>query len=163
MQTNADSQEAQQHLFTNEDIFNYTDASTGQRFLNLIIDNVFMQYGLSYLTGIMVGYVLVTFFPETASRLFGNENGFAAIASGYLIVTINYLVYYTFCEKVFKGYTVGKLITGTRAIRLDGGELTVKDAFLRSASRLVPFEAFSALGGAPWHDTWTKTMVIKSR
>jgi len=163
MQTNADSYEIEQHLFTDEDVFNYTDASTGQRFLNLVIDNILMQYGLSYLTGMAVGYVLGTFFPETAYRLFADENSFTILALGYLIVIVNYLVYYTFCEKVFRGYTLGKLITGSRAVRQDGGELTFRDAFLRSASRLVPFEAFSGLGGNPWHDKWTKTMVIKSR
>ena len=66
-------------------------------------------------------------------------------------------------EKLFKGYTVGKLITGTRAIREDGKELTFKNAILRSLSRMVPFEPFSAFGGSPWHDRWTKTRVIKSR
>ncbi len=164
MQTNADAYEIEPHLFTDEDVFNYTDASTGQRFLNLIIDNILMQYGLSYLTGMAVGYLLITFFPETAYRFFGDENSFTVLALGYLIAMVNYLVYYTFCEKVFNGYTLGKLITGSRAVRQDGKELTFRDAFLRSASRLVPFEAFSALGGgSPWHDKWTKTMVIKSR
>jgi uncharacterized RDD family membrane protein YckC len=81
----------------------------------------------------------------------------------YLVGILNYLLYYTFCEKVFKGYTLGKLITGTRAIRDDGNELTFKDAILRSLSRLVPFEALSAFGYSPWHDSWTKTTVIKSR
>jgi hypothetical protein len=59
---------------------------------------------------------------------------------------------------------LGKLITGTRAIREDGVELNFKDAFLRSLSRLVPFEPFSIWSGnGIWHDSWTKTMVIKSR
>ncbi|MFN2439403.1 MAG: RDD family protein [Chitinophagaceae bacterium] len=164
MQTNPNAQEIEQQLFTDEDLYNYTEASTGQRFLNLIIDNILMRYGLSYLSGMAVGYILGAFFPEAAYRLFGDENSFNVLALGYLIVTVNYLVYYTFSEKVFNGYTLGKLITGTRAVRQDGGELTFRDAFLRSASRLVPFEAFSALGGnSPWHDKWTKTMVIKSR
>jgi len=66
------------------------------------------------------------------------------------------------CEKAFKGRTLGKVISGTRAIRNDGGELTLKDALLRSLSRLVPFEVFSGFG-TPWHDSWTNTQVIKAR
>ncbi|ODT91451.1 MAG: hypothetical protein ABS85_12565 [Sphingobacteriales bacterium SCN 48-20] len=82
----------------------------------------------------------------------------------YEIVLISYLLYYSICEKVFKGYTLGKLLSGTRAIRADGGELTFKDAFLRSLSRLVPFEQFSIWSGnGLWHDSWTKTRVIKAR
>ncbi len=66
----------------------------------------------------------------------------------YILVLLNYLLYYTVCEKAFKGYTLGKLVSGTRAIRDDGGELTLKDAFLRSASRLVPLEFLSGFGRA---------------
>jgi uncharacterized RDD family membrane protein YckC len=62
-----------------------------------------------------------------------------------------------------KGKTLGKLITGTRALKMDGGNLTWKVAFMRSLCRIVPFEAFSAFGGNPWHDRWTDTIVVKER
>ncbi|MBS1653790.1 MAG: RDD family protein [Bacteroidetes bacterium] len=91
----------------------------------------------------------------------GSESG-SMILLGYIIMIFNYIVYYTFCEKVFKGHTLGKLITGTRAIREDGEELTFKDAILRTLSRLVPFEPFTGFG-TPWHDSWTKTRVVKTR
>jgi uncharacterized RDD family membrane protein YckC len=76
---------------------------------------------------------------------------------------LNYIVYYTLCEKLLKGYTLGKLITGTRAIRQDGGELTFRNALLRSLSRCVPFEVFSGFNTLTWHDSWTDTKVIKAR
>ena len=138
-------------------------ASTGQRFLNYLIDNLLLQFGLSMLTGMAVGMLLGLFFPDYMLELSQRSDPFALLPLSYLIVIVNYLIYYTICEKAFKGYTLGKLITGTRAIREDGNELTFKDALLRSLSRLVPFEAFSAFGGYPWHDSWTKTKVIKSR
>ena len=141
----------------------YTFASTGQRFLNFVIDNLLMRFGLSYLTGTAAGFLIATFFPDYALKISLDANSFDLILLAYLIGIINYLVYYTICEKAFKGYTLGKLITGTRAIREDGGELTFKDALLRSLSRLVPFEVFSAFGGYPWHDSWTNTRVIQSR
>ena len=157
-------QETEQHLFTQEDIFHYREASAGQRFLNMLIDNILMNYGLSFLTGGLVGYLLGTFFPDFANSLFSDLDSAGAIIFGVIVAYFNHLIYYTFCEKLFRGYTLGKLITGTRAIRTDGRELTFRNAFLRSASRLVPFEALSIwFGDGLWHDRWTKTMVIKSR
>lgn len=152
-----------EHLFTQEDVFRYEDASTGQRFLNFLIDNLFMNYGLGYVTGSLVGYALGTFFPEFAIELFGNASQGELLLFGVILAYFNYIVYYTFCEKLFRGYTLGKLITGTRALRNDGQELTFRDTILRTLSRMVPFEAFSGFSGYPWHDQWTKTMVIKSR
>jgi len=141
----------------------YTQATQGQRFLNWLIDNLLMRFGLSYLSGTVVGYGMAKLFPEYTLRVINSADRSDLLLIGLVIVIFNYLVYYSFCEKVFKGYTLGKLITGTRAIRDDGQELTFKDAFLRTLSRLVPFEAFSGFGDRPWHDSWTKTSVVKVR
>jgi uncharacterized RDD family membrane protein YckC len=161
--TQNESNQLSEELFELQD--NFIDATLGQRFLNWLIDNLLMQYGLGYLTGTLVGYLLAAFFPEYIMRIIerGGENSFDLIFIGYLIAIFNYLIYYTICEKAFKGYTLGKLITGTRAIRTDGSELSFKDAILRTVSRIVPFEALSAFGRKPWHDSWTNTRVIKSR
>ncbi|HEX2845050.1 MAG TPA: RDD family protein [Chitinophagaceae bacterium] len=141
----------------------YEQATKGQRAVNLIIDNILMRLGLTYITGTAVGYLLGSLFPEYTLRIVENTNNLDLFLIGYIVAIFNYLIYYTICEKAFRGYTLGKLLTGTRAIRQDGGELTFKDAFLRSLSRLVPFEAFSGFGDSPWHDSWTKTTVVKSR
>ncbi len=163
--TETTAEQPEQHLFTEQDQFHYTEASTGQRFLNYLVDALLMQYGLSFATGYVLARIVVAISPETAYEWFVTRSeSLDVIASYYLLAIINYLIYYTFCEKLFKGYTLGKLITGTRAIRTDGSELTGKDAFLRSLSRLVPFEAFSIwFGNGLWHDSWTKTMVVKAR
>jgi uncharacterized RDD family membrane protein YckC len=149
-------------LFTDDDAIQYEEASTGQRLLNLIIDVLVLNYGVGLLTGFAFGMLLLALSPESAERFVtgGLLDNFLLY---YLLGSINYLLYYTFCEKVFGGRTLGKLITGTRALRNDGGALTLKDAFLRSLCRIVPFEPFSALGGYPWHDRWTNTMVVKTR
>jgi len=153
----------EESIFSEElhNIVQYEQASQGQRALNWIIDNILMNWGLSYITGTAAGYVLGSLFPEFMQVL--TENSAEILLISYVIALFNYLIYYTICEKAFKGYTLGKLITGSRAIRNDGAELTIKDAFLRSASRLVPFELFSGFGQSPWHDSWTGTTVIKSR
>ena len=163
---NSDSQTPAASTY-NENIFDdhdlYVDATQGQRFLNWLIDNLLMQFGLSYITGTAVGYLLATFFPDYITRVFQDESKLELYFLSYLIGIVNYILYYSIAEKAFKGYTIGKLVTGTRAVRTDGSELTFKDAILRSLSRIVPFEIFSALGRRPWHDSWTNTRVIKSR
>lgn len=149
------------HLFEEGEFVEYDEASNWQRFLNYLIDTIFMRYAVGYATGYLLAEFLLATSPETAYALFGDE---ASLLVMYLISAINHLVYYSICEKIFRGYTLGKVITGTRAIREDGEELAFKDAFLRSLSRLVPFEALSIwFGSGLWHDTWTKTKVIKTR
>jgi uncharacterized RDD family membrane protein YckC len=157
-------QETQPDLFA-EDIVEYKEASTGQRFLNYLIDSLVMQYGLGLVTGYLLGKIIVTISPDTAYDLFiTRANSMELLLFNYLLSIFNYVIYYTFCEKTFKGYTLGKLITGTRAIRETGEELRFQDALLRSVSRLVPFEALSVwIGDRLWHDKWTKTTVVKSR
>ena len=140
----------------------HNDATRGQRLINFIIDNVFMRITITYITGYAVGYILGSLFPEFTRNLIDRNNYSSLLILGYVIVIFNYIIYYTLCEKLFNGRTLGKLLTGTKAIREDGSDLTLRDAFLRSVSRLVPFEAFSGLG-VPWHDSWTNTRVVKTR
>lgn len=164
MNTETNIAEYNPDIFNEDDAYRFEDASTTQRFFNLLIDGVLIRYGLSFLTGMLLASFLLAVSPETAYKLFGQERYSIEVILGlYLLAILNYTIYYTFCEKFFRGYTLGKLITGTRAIREDGKELTFRNALLRSLSRMVPFEPFSAFGGYPWHDTWTKTKVIKSR
>lgn len=145
----------------------YVYATQGQRFVNWLIDNLLLNYGLSYLTGMALGLLLLAIAPDFLNQIaldeaMGNRSaGFYLLT--YFVYTLNYILYYTLCEKLFKGYTLGKLISGTRAIRQDGQELTIKNALLRSLSRCVPFEVFSGFGTLTWHDSWTDTMVVKSR
>jgi uncharacterized RDD family membrane protein YckC len=157
----------QQDLLAEESYINnhFDYASQGQRFLNWLIDNALMRWGLSYLTGMGIGAILAIAAPDFLTELAYNQGRMTGgiIFLAFLVGYLNYIIYYTFCEKLFKGYTLGKLITGTRAIRQDGKELTFKDALLRSLSRCVPFEVFSGFNTLTWHDSWTDTMVIKSR
>jgi uncharacterized RDD family membrane protein YckC len=156
----------QQDLLAEEslDLNHYVYATQGQRFLNWLIDNLLMRFGLNYLTAIAVGTLLGLIAPQFINNLASEgEMSGGLMLLGLLIVYLNYIIYYTLCEKLFKGYTLGKIITGTRAIRQDGAELSFKDALLRSLSRCVPFEVFSGFSTLTWHDSWTDTMVVKSR
>ena len=151
----------QPDLFTEGEFREYTEATTSQRFINFLVDAMLMQFALTWVTTYLLLTFLTAVSPETANSLFYGDS---KLLESYLIGLINHLIYYTICEKAFRGHTLGKAITGTRTIREDGEELMLKDAFLRSLCRLVPFEALSIwFGNGPWHDTWTKTKVIQKK
>lgn len=138
--------------------FQYSQATQGQRFLNFVVDNILMRLTISYGTSFVVGKILMMLSPELLLSLVNNGKAGLYIFA-YFVVIVNYLVYYTLFEKLFRGQTIGKLLTKTRAIRTDGEELTFKDALLRSVCRLIPFEIFSGFG-VPWHDSLSNTMVV---
>jgi uncharacterized RDD family membrane protein YckC len=155
-------QPVQQDSLFNDEVM-YTTASQGQRFLNWLIDNILIRVVMTQFTATILIRFLLNMAPEFTYEHFAGDPTFISYLVSYGFAIFHYFFYYTICEKAFKGYTLGKLLTGTRAIRNDGGELTMRDAMLRSLSRMVPFEAFSGFGSAPWHDKWTNTTVIKSR
>ena len=128
-------------------------ATGGQRFLNYIIDIIFF-------------YIVVIAFTTIALLVIGddalneNSSGISSLTE-YLISYTIYVGLYTFFETTTKGRTIGKMVTKTRAVRMDGSILTFYDALKRSLVRIIPIDAFSALAGSPWHDRWTDTKVIK--
>lgn len=130
-------------------------ASGGKRFVNYIIDLV-VFYALFF--GVVV--VVLTINPEALGDL--EDDSLGSNILDRIISLLLYGMYMFVVEAVFKGKSLGKLITRTRAVHEDGTPLTVKTAFLRGLSRAVPFNAFSALGtpSHPWHDRWTNTYVI---
>lgn len=158
------TEDIQQDLLADEanPYFQYDDASQGQRFLNYLIDNILMRFTITYITGYGIGFTLAYFFPQFIKTFLDNRNAMTTFVIAYMIVIFNYIIYYTILEKLLHGKTVGKFITGTHAIRMDGNELTFKDALLRSICRLIPFEMFSGFG-IPWHDSLTDTKVVKTR
>jgi hypothetical protein len=58
------TQEPSHDLFAAENVYQYEYASSGQRFLNWLVDNLFMRFAMSWLTGYAVGYFLAKFFPD---------------------------------------------------------------------------------------------------
>lgn len=76
--------------------------------------------------------------------------------SGYFIST----VYYFMWEYFSNGRTVGKLVTGARALSIDDEDASKSQIFFRSLCRFIPFNAFSFFGTNSWHDTLSETRVI---
>lgn len=119
-------------------------ATAGQRFLTYLIDVV-----IYYLIAIIAGLA------------FGSMGG-AAGALGSLVTMLSFFLYYILMEQR-TGKTVGKMIMKTRVVNVDGGNITMGQAFIRTISRIVPFEFISVwIGdGVMWHDSWASTRVIK--
>jgi len=137
---------------------NYIRASAGKRFLNYFID-ILVFYALFFALGIVIALL----FPASLDSLGDNDPGFGLIDR--IITLVIYAVYMGLVEAIFKGKSIGKLITQTRALNLDGTRISVKTAFARGFSRAVPFCVFSALGTPcdPWQDRWTNTMVVDEK
>lgn len=144
-----------------EQDLNLEQATVGARFVNYLID-LLLFYGFLILAGAGFGVVFLgTGEQVETSFLFREDSG--AVMLQYLVFYFVYIVTYTVIEGAAKGKTLGKLITGTRAVKTDGTDLSWRDAFMRSLCRIVPFEPFSAFGANPWHDKWTNTTVVKER
>lgn len=128
---------------------NLVPASKGKRFANFLID---------YLV------IFVVLFGLTMFELMGAEDDgeIGTNLMDRLIGMLIYASYYLLLEGLWGGKTIGKLVTNTRTVNLDGSAPDFKTILNRSFSRIVPFEAFSFLGSKPdgWHDRWSDTMVI---
>ena len=133
-------------------------ATTGQRFVNYLVDLVVI-YIASIAFGIFLGLLAVMTKSESINSLLYSMQTSLLVryGTGCLLSFLTYSI----IEGLSKGRTLGKLVTRTRAVREDGEPFTWQDAIMRSLCRIVPFEPFSALGGHPWHDGWSKTAVVK--
>lgn len=132
-------------------------ASTGQRLANFIID-IISFYVLLIVLGIGIGL----FAPSLLENM-EDSSGLGLLDR--LLSLLLYALYMFAVEAIFKGKSLGKLITKTRAVQIDGSAITTSIALQRGFSRAVPFCAFSALTNPcnPWQDRWTNTMVIDEK
>ena len=126
-------------------------ATAGKRLANFIIDRI-LYLPFSYACGLLIGTLSMDF----AYLL--NSNKFVEILTEFLL----FAIFMGLQEALFKGRSIGKFITQTKAVNIDGSTISAQTAFARGFSRIVPFEPFSAFGDGcnPWHDRWNNTMVI---
>ncbi len=78
-----------------------------------------------------------------------------------------FLIYYINLEAFWGGRTIGKLITGTKVVNINGNKINFFQAVGRSIIRLIPIDPISYLH---WngklngmHDRLTRTVVISMR
>lgn len=121
------------------------------RFANYIID-LFIFYLIAvFLTILAINSGKDDFFYEPIlPRIFG---------------IVMYLIYYSLLEGITKGRSIGKFITGTVAVDVEGNRIDGGLAIKRSLCRIIPFEPFSFLGpsSSGWHDKINDTCVIRMR
>ncbi|KQM78310.1 hypothetical protein ASE74_14850 [Pedobacter sp. Leaf216] len=130
----------------------YCRASSGKRFANYIIDTA-VFYILAFGLGIVIGIFkrsLLNDIDDLALRL---------------ITLLFYGIVMFMTEAMCNGKSLGKLITGTRAVNYDGTDMSFQKALVRNIVRAIPFNALSALGtpSIPWHDRWSDTMVVDEK
>lgn len=128
-------------------------ATPGQRLLNFIIDVIGC-----YIFLFIVAFILGVFLALGGSNLAYYSESTITI---YLITLFIFTTYYTLFEGLTKGRSLGKLITRTQAVYENGSPINFKAAFIRSLCRFIPFEILSILGGRPWHDSISNTIVVK--
>lgn len=130
----------------------YCRASAGKRFLNYVIDLI--AFYIIFL-GILIAVSIIS------PGIFDNINSFV----DRLITLVCYGLIMGLIEAAANGKSLGKLITGTKAVNTDGTEIDFQKAFMRNIIRSIPFNALSALGtpSNPWHDKWSDTIVVDEK
>jgi uncharacterized RDD family membrane protein YckC len=144
----------QEHLL-DDTSYTLVQARPAKRLANYIIDLIFFYIAWK----VFFRYLGL----KIAMSMIGPDDNMAAIyLKVFLIAIVFELGLMSAIEFLGGGRSLGKLLTRTRAVNVDGTPITFKTAVLRRLSRMVPFEAFSALGPQtePWHDRWTNTRVI---
>lgn len=132
-------------------------AGQGQRFTNYIIDLIAF-YIFIIIVGAIIGVIIAIANPLALSDL---ENG--GILMNYLIGFIFGVIYYTLIEFVTGGRSLGKVITKTKVITIDGDKPNFKTFLIRALCRFIPLELFSFLGSTDsgWHDSISRTRVVR--
>lgn len=132
-----------------------------KRFLNYIIDFMVFAFPASFLL------MLAAPGHAWASNLVYNLNNKpeAVTLLDQSMIWFVYGLYISITESLLKGKTIGKYITGTRAVNKQGLAITAETAFVRGLIRMIPFEQFSALSipPRPWHDRWSGSVVIDEK
>src|SRR5688572_12354648 len=141
---------------------NYADpVSKGIRFVNYIVDQVAITVIVNAVKFAIAYYFLgndyrdYIFYKLDQDLLVLLEN---SISVSMPVTFFYYLIF----EAATRGRTLGKILTDIIAITQDGQPFTFRHALIRTICRFIPFEPFSALlAYLPWHDSISKTAVVK--
>ncbi|MFZ5636326.1 MAG: RDD family protein [Pseudomonadota bacterium] len=131
----------------------------------------FFNWAIDYACFTLVA-ILVTIPYAVWLVLQGDEAALARLEQpnllrDYGIGMLAMLLYYIPMEGLF-GFTVGKLVTGTRVVNEQGGRPSLGQVVGRTFARFIPFEPFSILLPSDsacrgWHDSLARTWVVRKR
>lgn len=129
-------------------------SSKGTRLANYILDLIalaIINFIISFAAVILYYITGISFF------YYYNNNGlFWEFITGAVVG----FIYYFLWENFSNGRTLGKYITNTQVLSIDGTKPSTQQIIYRSLCRIVPFNALSFLGENGWHDSWTETRVV---
>ncbi|MDF2186857.1 RDD family protein [Paraflavitalea sp. CAU 1676] len=131
------------------------DAKAELRFLNYVID--LLSFYAIVISGVFL--VALTAYGGKVFQVIASMSDF----SDFVLLHVFYGLYMLVVEGVFKGKTLGKLITGTRVVHQYTDSFSWRDAFRRGIMRMIPLEYFTACAGSPFHDQWTDTRVVMEK
>ncbi|SFN48451.1 Uncharacterized membrane protein YckC, RDD family [Paenimyroides ummariense] len=138
------------------DIVQKNKADKGLRFANFLIDTI-LFYCSFLILAFVIGFIAIVLDFDT-SFLVELENIHPLLDR--LITAIIMVFYFFGFETLTKGRSIGKFITGTKVVTLEGETPTANVFLKRSFCRIIPFEAFSFFGENGWHDSIPKTAVV---
>jgi uncharacterized RDD family membrane protein YckC len=121
---------------------------SGIRFVNFLIDFIvwlILAFIVSFIIGIFVQ---------------PNDQGLLTLF-GYVLIFGTFIAYYAIMEIKFQK-TIGKFVTKTKVVKMNGEKPTDGDIITRTFCRLIPFDRLSFLfvkNGI--HDFLSKTKVVK--
>lgn len=132
-------------------------ASKEKRFLNFIIDIVVRAIFLVVLGITSIIILNEIGYEDLAFEIENLDDKLIEYAIEYVFLIVYFMLFETFTQQ-----SIGKFITQTKVLKIDGSKPTVVDILKRTFSRIVPFEPFSFLGGSltGWHDDWSNTVVV---
>ncbi len=134
-------------------------ANKGLRFLNYIIDLFSIIIVTILFFGIIAGIITVINPESNIIYEFENINPLL----DRILTTFFYVLLIFLSEYLTKGRSLGKFITGTKVVMIDGSAPTTKDYFYRNLCRIIPFDQLTFLGGNGWHDKISKTTVVNKK
>jgi len=118
------------------------DADAGKRFLNLIID-----------LGVII-FLVVIF-----NKIIYHHSIFSYLGLFKILDLAVVFAYFYGLENSI-GQTVGKMITKTKVVNIEGGKPTTQQMLVRTFSRLIPLESVLLIGGKWLHDSLSQTRVV---
>ena len=131
-------------------------ATKNMRFVNYLIDLI-PQYAVMF----SLSYLFFYYGEFTGDYALNNYWAEMSKIEDYLYSYTLMFIYY-FMMEALTGKTLGKYVTKTRVVTVNGEKPTNLSIVKRSLSRMIPFDALSFLGtnGDGWHDAIANTYVV---
>lgn len=132
------------HIEQDKQEVNRNLATTSARIINYIIDSV-ASFGLVFLILTVAQFILGDVIPIFF----------------LVLILVSFAAYFIILELLFQK-TLGKFITKTKVVKLDGAKPSQRDIIIRTVCRFIPFDQFSfLLLKDGFHDVLSKTKVVK--